>query len=123
MAMAMPAVSVPFMPVIGVRLLVTLVAANVDAEHVAPQRDAQRGALVVAHHRQIELDLFDPGNRPGHPVHLVGQLVSAGPGRDGEGELDSGPTTARLHLAHHAYRPEREVELGIHDGTERRTEL
>jgi hypothetical protein len=100
-----------------------IVLGRVDPEHVRTQRDAQRGTLVLTHHGQIELDLFNPGYGSGHPVHFVGQLIGTGPGGDGKGELDPDPATPRLHLSQHTHGAKREAELGIHYRTERHAEL
>jgi hypothetical protein len=115
-------VAVAAVPVVGVRFGFGLVSVR-HPEHVPAQRDAQRGALVVAHHGQVELDLLDPGHRPRHPVHLVGQLVGARPGRHGQGQLNPHPAPPGRHLTQHAGGAERHPELRFDDGTKGRREL
>ena len=94
-----------------------------DPEHVLAQGHPQCGPLVVAHHGQIELDLLDPGHSPGHPVHLVRQLVGPRPGGDGQREFDPGPTPSDLHLAEEAEAAEGQAEFGLLDRVQRRREL
>ena len=120
--MAVPVSLVPVALVFVRRSVVELIGLG-HAEHVPAQGHPQRGALVVAHHGEVELDLVDSGHRHGHPVHLVGQLIGTGPGRHGQGQLDPGPAAACLDLAQHAGATQLQAQLRLHYGAKRRFEL
>ena len=94
-----------------------------DAEHACPQALAERQALVVAHDHELEVDRLDSGHSRRSPVDFVGQLLEAGPGGHRQRHFYGGPASARPHRAEEAELPERQVQLGLHDGVQRRLEL
>ena len=96
---------------------------GVDTEHAGAQALAQPAALLVAHHDEVQLDLFDAGHREGDAVDLLGQSVGARPGRDRQRDFEEGPSPLRSHRAHEAELTERQVELGIDDRAQRGLEL
>ena len=83
----------------------------------------QRGALLVGHHHELELDLLDARHDQRGPVDRLGQLVGAGPGRHGQGHLDEHPAPARAHRPQQAEVAERQAELGVLDRAQRSLEL
>jgi hypothetical protein len=93
------------------------------AGHVLAQGAPQRGALMIVHHGQVKLDLFNTGNGAGDAMDLVCQFVRARPRSHREGQLNAHPPAADLHLAQHAERAQWQPEFGLDDGAECRFEL
>ena len=86
---------------------------------VAVQLLAELGALVVGHHREVELgplDAGEGGDRRGDPVlDLVAQRAA----RDGEGDADRHVTAVDGDAPDHAEVDDAAVQLGIFDGAQR----
>jgi hypothetical protein len=85
---------------------------------------AQRLALAVGHHGEVEVDVAHPGKRLHRPADAVLDLVAQRAAGDGEGDQHLHVAVrADLDVADHAQLDDRAVQLRVFHGAERFDDL
>ena len=103
-------------PALGVA--VALVGAG-GAGRVAVEHLAHRGALLVGHHGEVEVDAVDAVEGDDRGADPVLDLVAERAAGDGEGDADGGHSPVDGHALDHAEVDDAAVQLGVLDGAER----
>ena len=100
-----------------------------DRDALRPPGDAaaqplrQLGALVGAHHVELERDRLDAGEREHVLAHLVLEAVSERTTGDRQRDRDRDVTALDEHLAHHVQLGDGPLQLGVDDLSERLGDL